>query len=103
MKDQLKQFCLLTCVRMRANVSPFPADQRCATSVPVDTSVNTHNARIWSLENPHEVLEPQRDKLVVFVPHLIFGEPTVTGFVYLDALQLWLFPQLKESGPDDFI
>ncbi|GFV66954.1 putative sodium-dependent multivitamin transporter [Trichonephila clavipes] len=37
-------------------------------SVPVDTSVDTHNARIWSLKNPHEVLESQRDspKLNVF-------------------------------------
>ncbi|GFS87346.1 hypothetical protein TNCV_422261 [Trichonephila clavipes] len=35
-------------------------------------SVDTHNSRIWSLENPHEVLELQRDspKLNVFVPYL---------------------------------
>ncbi|GFX72648.1 uncharacterized protein TNCV_4062441 [Trichonephila clavipes] len=33
----------------------------------------------------------------------VFGEPTVTGSTYLDALQLWLFPQLKESEPDNFI
>ncbi|GFV59032.1 hypothetical protein TNCV_1814211 [Trichonephila clavipes] len=34
--------------------------------------VNTHNTRIWSLENPHEVLESQRDspKLNGFVPYL---------------------------------
>ncbi|GFV30203.1 uncharacterized protein TNCV_96801 [Trichonephila clavipes] len=27
----------------------------------------------------------------------------VTGSAYLDALQLWLFPQLEESEPNDFI
>ncbi|GFU80043.1 hypothetical protein TNCV_579231 [Trichonephila clavipes] len=34
--------------------------------------VNTYNARIWRLENPHEVLELKRDspKLNVFVPNL---------------------------------
>ncbi|GFV70658.1 uncharacterized protein TNCV_3842371 [Trichonephila clavipes] len=32
----------------------------------------------------------------------VFGEPTVTGSAYLDALQLWLFPQLKEREPDKF-
>ncbi|GFV44426.1 uncharacterized protein TNCV_4736801 [Trichonephila clavipes] len=28
---------------------------------------------------------------------------TVTGSVYLDALQIWLFPQLEESEPNNFI
>ncbi|GFV99744.1 uncharacterized protein TNCV_5081041 [Trichonephila clavipes] len=32
-----------------------------------------------------------------------FGEPTVTGSAYLDVVQLRLFPQLKESEPDNFI
>ncbi|GFV61507.1 uncharacterized protein TNCV_3892971 [Trichonephila clavipes] len=27
----------------------------------------------------------------------------VTGSAYLDALQLWLFPQLEESEPNNFI
>ncbi|GFU56002.1 uncharacterized protein TNCV_1557561 [Trichonephila clavipes] len=77
--------------------------------------VKTHNARIWSLENPHEVLESQRDfpKLNIFCAmclsvesiwaFFVFGEPTVTGSAYLDAVQLWLFPPLKESEPDNFI
>ncbi|GFW20385.1 degenerin unc-8 [Trichonephila clavipes] len=30
-------------------------------------------------------------------------EPSVTGSAYLDALQLWLFPQSEESEPDNFI
>ncbi|GFT82113.1 hypothetical protein TNCV_3910401 [Trichonephila clavipes] len=29
----------------------------------------------------------------------VFGEPTVIGSAYLDALQLCLFSQLKESEP----
>ncbi|GFV34423.1 uncharacterized protein TNCV_5137641 [Trichonephila clavipes] len=81
----------------------------CAKSFPVDTP----NARFWSLENPLKVLESQQDssKLNVFCAisrrkmnrSFVFGEPTVTGSVYLDALQLCLFPQLKESEPDSFI
>ncbi|GFS75048.1 uncharacterized protein TNCV_1396941 [Trichonephila clavipes] len=27
----------------------------------------------------------------------------ITGSAYLDALQLWLFPQLEESEPNNFI
>ncbi|GFU37706.1 transposable element Tcb2 transposase [Trichonephila clavipes] len=33
----------------------------------------------------------------------VFGETTVTGSAYHDALQLWLFPQLEESELDNFI
>ncbi|GFW89913.1 uncharacterized protein TNCV_4196011 [Trichonephila clavipes] len=73
--------------------------------------VNTHNVLIWSLENSHEELESQREspKLNVFSAIswrkvyglFVFGEPTISA--YLDALQLWLFPQLKEIKPDNFI
>ncbi|GFV36977.1 uncharacterized protein TNCV_4545651 [Trichonephila clavipes] len=75
--------------------------------------VDTHNAGIWSLENPHEVIESQRDspKLSVFCAVsrrkvfvlFVFGEPTVTGSAYFDAVQLCLFPQLKGSESDIFI
>ncbi|GFU63998.1 uncharacterized protein TNCV_245761 [Trichonephila clavipes] len=64
--------------------------------------VNAHNVHIRSLENPHEVLESQRDspKLNVFCAiswrkvygPFVFGEPIVTGSAYLEALQLWLVP-----------
>ncbi|GFX22676.1 uncharacterized protein TNCV_2994111 [Trichonephila clavipes] len=71
--------------------------------------VNTHNAHIWSLENSHEVLESYRDspqlnisRRKVHAP-FVFGEPTVTGSAYLDARQLWLFSQMKESEPNNFI
>ncbi|GFY30212.1 uncharacterized protein TNCV_3091191 [Trichonephila clavipes] len=59
--------------------------------------VNTHNVLIWSLENPHEVLESQRDspKLNVFCVTyrrkvygpFVFGEPTVSCYAYLDGQQ----------------
>lgn len=32
-----------------------------------------------------------------------FGEATVIGTSYLDVLQLWLFPQLVEDKPNNFI
>lgn len=32
-----------------------------------------------------------------------FGEATVTGASYLDALQTYIFPQLKEDKPKNFI
>ncbi|GFV52727.1 uncharacterized protein TNCV_2873981 [Trichonephila clavipes] len=77
------------------------------------TSLDIHNARIWSLENPNQVLELQREspKLNVFCStsrQKVYGpflcrEPTVAGSAYLDTLQLWLFPQSKESEPDNFI
>ncbi|GFT27873.1 uncharacterized protein TNCV_10811 [Trichonephila clavipes] len=128
MKDQLKQFCLLACVRMRAKgmlipPSPsisaliekwqqvnrkrfvFPSLQRqnllllcneCSGGY-LRGHVNTQNARVWSLENPHEGLESQRNspKLNAFCAisrrkmygPFVFEEPTVTGSVYLNALQ----------------
>ncbi|GFV44791.1 uncharacterized protein TNCV_563421 [Trichonephila clavipes] len=38
----------------------------------------------------------------VYVP-FVFGNLTVSGSAYLDTLQLWLLPHLKESEPDTFI
>ncbi|GFX26979.1 uncharacterized protein TNCV_1841511 [Trichonephila clavipes] len=80
------------------------------TASELNEHVNIHNTLIRSLENPHEVLESQRDspKLNVFClisrrkvsGSFVFGETTVTGSAYLDALQLWLFPHLKESEPE---
>ncbi|GFW45091.1 uncharacterized protein TNCV_4514051 [Trichonephila clavipes] len=68
--------------------------------------VDTHNARIWSLENPHEVLELQQDspKLNVFSAisrrkvygSFVFGEPTITGSANLDDMQLWFFLNRKK-------
>ena len=76
-------------------------------------NVNTHNVRIWGSANPHEMVQLQRDspKLNVFCAisrrkvygPFFFSEATVTGVSYLDALQLWLFPQLEEAEPENFI
>lgn len=75
--------------------------------------VNTHNVRIWGSENPHMMVQVQRDspKLNVFCAisrqkvygPFFFGEATVTGTSYLDTLQLWLFPQLTQDEPENFI
>ncbi|GFU17827.1 hypothetical protein TNCV_3335481 [Trichonephila clavipes] len=112
---------------MYVNIVPFPADQRAirkmATSelkvfcVPSlrrqnllllchecsDGHLSGH-VRIWSLENPHEVLELKQDssKLNVFCAisrqkvykPFDFEEPTVPVSSYLDSLQLLLLPQL---------
>jgi hypothetical protein len=58
--------------------------------------VNRHNCRIWDSENPHQVIEYERDtpKLNVWLglhKHGVIGpfffmESTVTGYSYLDML-----------------
>lgn len=75
--------------------------------------VNTHNVRIWGSENPHQLVQHERDspKINVFCAvsrrqvygPFFFAEATVTGVSYLDMLQQWLFPQLVESEPANFI
>ena len=72
-----------------------------------------HNVRIWGSEHPHEVVQYQRDspKLNVFCAlsrrqmygPFCFAEATVTGVAYLSMLQEWLFPQLVEDQPENFI
>ncbi|GFT39243.1 uncharacterized protein TNCV_2421771 [Trichonephila clavipes] len=68
------------CVRgTKANYFPFLADQ--------------HAGSIFSLK-----------QLAVSVKGKKYGtNKAVTGSAYLDALQLWLFPQLEESEPNNFI
>ncbi|XP_023211332.1 uncharacterized protein LOC111614181 [Centruroides sculpturatus] len=76
-------------------------------------NVNTHNVPTWGSANPQEMVQLKRDypKLNVFCAisqqkvygPFFFGEATVTGVSYLDALQLWLFPQLEEDEPENFI
>ena len=72
--------------------------------------VNTHNVRIWGLQNPHSTLQHERDspKVNVFCAvsrtkvygPFFFAERTVTGITYLDMLQQWLFPQIMEDSQD---
>ena len=67
---------------------------------------------MWSTQNPHELVEYERDspKVNVFCAMLsrklygpfFFTEKTVTGHTYLDMIQQWLFPQMREDS-DNFL
>jgi len=74
--------------------------------------VSHNNVRIWGLENPHEIVQHERDSLKINVfcavsvrkiygPFFFEGN-TVTGNSYLEMLQDWLFPQMNEDS-EDFI
>ena len=72
--------------------------------------VSRHIFRIWGLENPHEIVQHERDspKINVFSSVSVrniygpffFDGNTVTGDSYLEMLQNWLFPQLIEDSED---
>jgi hypothetical protein len=74
--------------------------------------VNRHNVRIWGMENPRATVQHIRDspKVNLFCATasrkvygpFFFAEKSVSGFAYLDMLQLWLLPQLQENS-DNFI
>ena len=74
--------------------------------------VSCHNIRIWGLENPHENVQHERDSPQINVFSAVsvrkiygpfFSEGNnVTGNLYLEMLQDWLFPQLNEDS-EDFI
>lgn len=74
--------------------------------------VNRHNVRIWGTEQPHQIVQHERDspKVNVFCAisrnkvygPFFFAENTVTGITYLDMLENYLFPQL-ETDSNDFI
>lgn len=78
----------------------------------ISGKVNRHNVRIWASENPRDVIQHERDspKVNVFCAISVnkvygpffFMEKTITGTVYLDMLENWLFPQLLEDS-NDFI
>ncbi|GBN61486.1 hypothetical protein AVEN_145772-1 [Araneus ventricosus] len=70
------------------------------------------NVKIWGSENPHAIYEDGKDSLKVnvlcalsssnvFGP-FFFAEKTVSRFVYLDMLQVYLMPILKERMPQGF-
>ncbi|GFX85506.1 uncharacterized protein TNCV_3716781 [Trichonephila clavipes] len=40
--------------------------------------------------------------IITFLGSIIGLKQLVTGSAYLDALQLWLFPQSEESEPNNF-
>ncbi|GBL84624.1 hypothetical protein AVEN_191085-1 [Araneus ventricosus] len=69
------------------------------------------NVRLWRSEIPHAIYEHERDSSTVnlfcavsssnmFGP-FFFAEKTVTGFVYLDMLQIYLMAILKVTMPDN--
>lgn len=72
--------------------------------------VNRHNVRIWGSEQPNVVRERVRDSDKVnvwcglmrdrIVGPFFFTERTVTGPIYLDMLQLFVFPQLLPLQPN---
>jgi len=81
--------------------------------------VNRHNCRIWDSENPHQVIEYERDtpKLNVWlglhkhgvIGPFFFTESTVTGHSYLDMLENFAIPQiplgfifLQDGAPPHF-
>lgn len=72
----------------------------------VSGCVNRHNSRIWGFENPHVIVEKQRDSPKVnvwcgvmknrVIGPFFFAEKTINGVVYLDMLINYCFPQLDE-------
>lgn len=72
--------------------------------------VHRYNTRIWGRENPHEFVELIRDspKIMLWcaMTHkkilctFIFNEPTVCGGNYLDMLEQYAFPMIKDGGPN---
>ncbi|KAJ4442050.1 hypothetical protein ANN_11916 [Periplaneta americana] len=74
---------------------------------------NKHNCRVWGTQKPHRIIEHERDssKVNVFCAlsqrklygPFFFIEATVTGHSYLDMLEQWLMPQLRQDFDDNFI
>lgn len=77
----------------------------------INDRVNRHNVRIWRPFNQHATIEVECDSPIVIVfcamSHdkiigtFFFHEKTLNVIIYLDMLEIWLLPQLEESG--DFI
>ena len=78
----------------------------------VNGKVNKHNTGIWDAENPHEILEHQRDspKVTMFCAMskkavyelFVFKGATVNGEMYLDMLEKWLVDNMSEEVSDDY-
>lgn len=72
----------------------------------VNGCVNRHNCRIWGSEQPNEIIEYVRNspKLNVWcglmhdklIGPFFFVEQTITGNVYFDMLEQYVFPQLEQ-------
>ena len=105
------------CIAMQEKLEDDGFDDRLVFSdeatFHVNGKVNKHNTRIWGTENPHEILEYQRDspkvnvfcavsKKAVYGPFFFEGA-TVNGDTYLNMLENWLMDQLREEESNDFI
>lgn len=105
------------CIAMQQKMEDDGFDDRLVFSdeatFHVNGKVNKHNTRIWGTENPHELLEHQRDspkvtvfcamsKKAVYGP-FFFERATVNGETYLDMLENWLMDKLSEKESGDFI
>jgi ferredoxin-like protein FixX len=76
----------------------------------VNGCVNQHNCRIWGSEQPNEIHEYVHGSAKVNVwcgllcDHVVgpffFTESTITGDIYLDFLQLYVFPQIEDVARD---
>lgn len=111
-RERRKQFC----VAMQEKLEDEEFEKRLVFSdeATFHTSgkVNKHNVRIWGKENPHATVEHMRDspKLNVFCAiskNRLYGpfffEGNVTGDVYLQMLQNWLFDELIANEHEHFI
>lgn len=117
LKDTDKPLRRDFCIAMQEKLEDNGFDDRLVFSdeatFHLNGKVNKHNTRIWGSENPHELLEHERDspkvnvfcavsKRGVYGP-FFFEEATITGESYLNMLEDWLMAQLEEAESDDFI
>ena len=75
----------------------------------VSGSVNRHNVRIWGTQNPHVYHEHVRDSPKVnvwcglmknrIIGPFFFHEKSITGPVYQDMLEQFVYPQVADLQP----
>jgi hypothetical protein len=73
----------------------------------ISGKINRHNCRIWGETNPHEIYEHERDSPKVNVwcalsrsriyGPFFFEERTINGESYLNMLQQFFIPELKQT------
>ena len=117
LKDTEKSARSDFCIAMQQKMEDDGFDDRLVFSddatFHVSGKVSKHNTLIRVTENPHELLEHQRDspKVTVFCAMLkkavygpfFFERAGVNGDTYLDMLENWLMDNLSENESGDFI
>ena len=111
-----KQKCNQFCVDMQEKLEEDEFNERFVFSDKstfyMNGTVYRHNVRIWSEENPHAIIEDERDSpkvnvFCVILKYHVYGpfffEENVTGDVYLQMLQNWLMDELIANKHKDFI